>query len=351
MVAFTLFRLCNVNCTSRPELVRPVQGATSVIRISPNPRQWSHSVAEQQSVILQNALTTPASHPPPEPEAPPSQMQTSTLYCVLQQNQDMENEKCKENPPFQRQIIQSDHLQPTIRVTTNNNNTNSINNTNPNGTGLHVIVHPTQLVPVLPAAPQSVVKRVVPAPAPVPTITQQLAPHVIVKSEQTSNLLNHKESSHISQTSQVQIQPPVITSQPLSSPVQTLQPRSQITSQKIPQPAQSAFVIPWHSIVPIFTAATGPASPPLSELSPPLSAPPVPNSAGTTTETGDEEADTEPMPVTTEDDDDVFETDNSEALCGGDSSNNNNNKRRSQSLSSLQNAAKESGLTKVCLIV
>lgn len=42
----------------RPELVRPTQGATSVIRISPNPRQWASS--EQQSVILQHALTSPA---------------------------------------------------------------------------------------------------------------------------------------------------------------------------------------------------------------------------------------------------------------------------------------------------
>lgn len=311
----------------RPELVRPVQAATSVIRISPNPRQWGQTVTEQQqSVILQNALTTPTAHPPPEPETP-TQMQTGTLYCVLQQTQEMENEKCKEAPPppFQRQVIQGDHLTPAIRVTTTNTNTN----TTASSTGLHVIVHPTQLVPVLPAAPQSVVKRVVPVPAPVPTIT----PQVIVKSEQQQN---HKEPT----------QPPVITSQAISSPI-----RSQITQQKIPQQptaAQSAFVIPWHSIVPIFTAATGPASPPLSELSPPLSAPPIPTSTTITTEVGDDDADVESMPVTTEEDDDVFESEATETMCGGDSSNNNNNnKRRSQSLSSLQNAAKDSVLTKV----
>lgn len=270
-------------------------------------------------------------------------MQTGTFYCVVQQTQEMENEKCKENPPFQRQIIQSDHLQPTIRVTANNTNTNTINNGNANGSGLHVIVHPTQLVPVLPAAPQSVVKRVVPAP--VPTITpQQLTPQVIVKSEQQPNHINHKESPHISQPPQAQLQPQVITSQPLNSPVPH---RSQLTQQKIPQPTQSAFVIPWHSIVPIFTAATGPASPPLSELSPPLSAPPVPTTAtAVASETGEEEADVEAMPATTEDDDDVFETENPETVCGDSA--NNNNKRRSQSLSSLQNAAKDCGLTKVC---
>lgn len=325
------FYLCVFFFLFRPELVRPVQAATSVIRISPNPRQWSQTVAEQQSVILQNALTTPAPHPPPEPE-PPSQMQTGTLYCVLQQTQEMESEKCKEPPPsFQRQVIQSDHITQAIRVTTSNNTiTYTNNNTTASSTGLHVIVHPTQLVPVLPAAPQSVVKRVVPAPAPVPTITQQMPPQVIVKSEQ----INHKEPTHITQ-------PPVITSQPLNSP----------RSQKIPQPTQSAFVIPWHSIVPIFTAATGPASPPLSELSPPLSAPPVPTTTAMVTDVGDDEADVESMPITTEEDDDVFESESSETMCGGDSSNNNNNKRRSQSLSSLQNTAKDSVLAKVGVCV
>lgn len=41
----------------RPE-ARAVQSGTSVIRVSPNPRQWSN-MPEQQSVILQHALTSP----------------------------------------------------------------------------------------------------------------------------------------------------------------------------------------------------------------------------------------------------------------------------------------------------
>lgn len=52
------------------------------------------------------------------------------------------------------------------------------------GAGLPVIVHPTHLVPVLPAASQSVVKRVIPLSTPVSTIAPQITPPVIVKSEQ-----------------------------------------------------------------------------------------------------------------------------------------------------------------------
>lgn len=52
----------------------------------------------------------------------------------------------------------------------------------PSGAGLlPVIVHPTQLVPVLPAASQSVVKRVIPPPV---SAAPQVTPPVIVKSEQ-----------------------------------------------------------------------------------------------------------------------------------------------------------------------
>lgn len=50
--------------------------------------------------------------------------------------------------------------------------------------GLPVIVHPTHLVPVLPAASQSVVKRVIPLPTSASTIAPQITPPVIVKSEQ-----------------------------------------------------------------------------------------------------------------------------------------------------------------------
>lgn len=49
---------------------------------------------------------------------------------------------------------------------------------------LPVIVHPTQLVPVLPAATQSVVKRVAPPPTSMAAMPSQITPPVIVKSEQ-----------------------------------------------------------------------------------------------------------------------------------------------------------------------
>lgn len=65
------------------------------------------------------------------------------------------------------------------------------NNTHSTGIGLiqsssisslPVIVNPTQLVPVLPATSQSVVKRVIPASA-----IQHTPPPVIVKTEQGKN--------------------------------------------------------------------------------------------------------------------------------------------------------------------
>lgn len=50
----------------RPESVRPIQGVPSVIRLSSSPRQWGpNSTDQQQSVILQHALTT---NPPVENE-------------------------------------------------------------------------------------------------------------------------------------------------------------------------------------------------------------------------------------------------------------------------------------------
>lgn len=51
----------------RPELVRPIQTGISVI--SPNPKSWTTSVSEQQSVILQHALTSPANQINQEPES------------------------------------------------------------------------------------------------------------------------------------------------------------------------------------------------------------------------------------------------------------------------------------------
>lgn len=83
------------------------------------------------------------------------------------------------------------HATQTIRVTPNSsiNNINGLSSSHSTGpgfiqsspisSGLPVIVNPTQLVPVLPAASQSVVKRIVPAAS-----LQQNPPPVIVKSEQ-----------------------------------------------------------------------------------------------------------------------------------------------------------------------
>lgn len=75
-------------------------------------------------------------------------------------------------------------------MTTPSNGNNNIDNNNTHSTGmgliqsssissLPVIVNPTQLVPVLPAASQSVVKRIIPAPT-----IQHTPPPVIVKTEQ-----------------------------------------------------------------------------------------------------------------------------------------------------------------------
>lgn len=81
--------------------------------------------------------------------------------------------------------FQSDHIQQqthTIQIAPNN----GINSTPSMGASLlPVIVHPTQLVPVLPAASQSVVKRVVHA-APVSNVPQ-VCPPVIIKTEQKSD--------------------------------------------------------------------------------------------------------------------------------------------------------------------
>lgn len=103
---------------------------------------------------------------------------------------------------------------------------------------------------------------------------------------------------------------------------------------------QQAFVIPWHSIVPLLTAP-GSISPPPTELSPPLSA------SFLTTQVPapvldiiDDEDNPEPIPVIAEEDDDVFEPGTPETpTCITD--NLNCNKRRSQSLSALPNNPKD----------
>ncbi|XP_018578847.1 putative transcription factor capicua isoform X2 [Anoplophora glabripennis] len=345
----------------RPE-ARPVQGVTSVIRVSPNPRQWAPNTPEQQSVILQHALTSPSSQTL-EPEN--SSLSQGTLYCVVPPTHEknvmivkneVENDQ-KEPKSFQRQVIQSDHLHTTqtIRVTPNNsiNNINGLSNSHSTGpgyiqsnsisTGLPVIVNPTQLVPVLPAASQSVVKRIVPVAS-----LSQNPPPVIVKSEQVSPNVSTHNNEPIIQHNPIQLQshhrvsvvPQIASSQ--SNHNQSRQLISQLKVQTNPTSTQSAFVIPWHSIVPLLTASSGPNSPPRSQLSPPLSAPPVGTVGGASVDLQDEEVDGETMSVPTEEDDDVFETETSDLNLDSNS----NSKRRSQSLSSLQSNNKESNKNK-----
>lgn len=160
--------------------------------------------------------------------------------------------------------------------------------------------------------------------------------------EHHQQVSNEKES-HLSIQTQT-IQPPINNHSQLA-----VAPRTNSHTQiqpKIPsQQAQSAFVIPWQALLPMLTATSGPTSPPPSELSPPLSAPPlnaISNVPGPILDTPEEEADVEQMPATTEDDDDVFEAETADT-----SITDSNNKRRSQSLSSLQSNNKEIGLTKV----
>lgn len=200
----------------------------SVIRVSPNPRQWSTNNSDQPSVILQHALTSPSSQQiePDNTQGSKSKQRivnliainfywicfAGALYCVVPPAQEknlmiIKNEPendLKEQKPFHRQVlystkkndetliennvfkvIQSDHLQATqtIRVASNNLNTHSTNSglihSNSISAGLPVIVNPTQLVPVLPSTAQSVVKRVIPT-----ATIQQNPPPVIVKTEQ-----------------------------------------------------------------------------------------------------------------------------------------------------------------------
>ncbi|XP_056645584.1 putative transcription factor capicua isoform X2 [Diorhabda sublineata] len=344
----------------RPE-ARPVQNVTSVIRISPNPRQWSNSLPEQPSVILQHALTSPPiQHTEPETNS----LSQGALYCVVPPTHEksimivkneVENNDPKEPKSFPRQVIQSDHIHPTqlIRVTPNNNNTSNVNNVNnihshSNGpgliqptsisSGLPVIVNPTQLVPVLPSTSQSVLKRVIPTA----TVQQNSSP-VIVKTEQMSpSTSNHlKDSLVLHSPIQVQSHQRVATvshipASQISQPNRSVNATQHVKVQTSTATTQSAFVIPWHSIVPLLTTSSGPISPPLSQLSPPLSAPPSTNS-GPIINTHDDEGDAEPMPTPTEEDDDVFESEPSDVNVDG----NINSKRRSQSLSSLQSNPKE----------
>ncbi|GJQ67993.1 hypothetical protein Trydic_g10649 [Trypoxylus dichotomus] len=316
----------------RPELVRPVQPNTSVIRLSPGPRPWTPVVTEQQSsVILQHALTGAPNQPLNEQENNPQL--PGTLYCLLPQPQEknvmlIKNEihnsdKSKDiQTQLQRQVI---HVQstPTIRVAQSNNNIKNLGASLP-ASG-PVIVKPTQLVPVLPAANQSVLKRTGPSSTSVPTIVPQPSQPIIVKQQVTPNSVapNHKE------TIQIQPQPSQILPCP-NQDVDMLQamplPQAQPSTihSKLPSQSNQSYYVPWHSIVPILPVSSGPISPPDSELSPPLSAPPVPNIISSQVpapvlDIVDDEGDPEPMPAPTEDDDDVFEMEPAET------SNNNNN--------------------------
>ncbi|XP_068917305.1 protein capicua homolog isoform X5 [Tenebrio molitor] len=344
----------------RPESVRPIQGVPSVIRLSPSPRQWGGSnPTEQPSVILQHALTSSTNQSVVDGEN--TQIQSGTVYCVMPQpheksvmviKNEMDNE-AKENKSFQRQVIQSDHLIQTQTIHVAPNNVSNLNNTHSaevgivqtnstNASLLPVIVNPTQLLPVLPSASQSVVKKVIPTGT-----VQQPTPPVIVKTEQvTSNIQNHKD--HVIQHSALHTQshPRIsVQSHNATSPQFAQSPARPIVPQpKISTNSQSAFVIPWHSIVPILTACPDPNSPPLSELSPPLSAPPVPTTSSVSKmDPPDDDGDVELMPIPAEEDDDVFENESADT---NNLNENTTNKRRTQSLGSLQSNTKDNSLVK-----
>lgn len=331
----------------RPELVRPVQANNSVIRISPNPSPWSPAVSEQ-SVILQNALTSPASQSTPEPDG--------TVYCVLppvQENNlmviknEMSNENMKETQSpqssFQRQIIQNDHIQRSSIGVSTSQPMRSVGSMNSGGAILPVIVHPTQLVPVLPAASQptqSVVKRtsslpqtttVVPSSSSIIIKSEHIASNSSIISQNNMIVNNHNHHNHNHEKSSI--------IQSVQTPI--MQNSSAQLTPVTPQQSQSAFMIPWHSLLPLLTTNQSNVSPPPSELSPPLSAPPIPvQLPAPVSELVEDEVDPEQIPLPNEDDDDVFETEPPDTP--NESANSNGNKRRSQSLSSLQNT-KEPG--------
>nr|XP_023016212.1 uncharacterized protein LOC111505604 [Leptinotarsa decemlineata] len=337
----------------RPE-ARPVQGVTSVIRVSPNLPQWSDNVAEQPSVILQRALTSPPnSSTEPENNSSPQ----GALYChippahekgMIIVKEETEND-IMESISLPPQVIQSDHLHPIqlIRLTPNDNMNNcNMNNihtystgpgllqSNSTSSGLPVIVNPTQLVPVLPA--QSVVKRNI-----TNAVNQQNPAPVIVKTEQASP--NHKDP--IIQHNPIEIQShqrvslaPQISTSSQTNHFQSKQINTPLKVQTCTSSTQSAFIIPWHSIVPLLTSNSGPISPPTSQLSPPLSAPPISIITGHSIDLQEDDVNVEAIPGTIEEDDDVFESEPTDITIDSSST----SKKRSQSLSSLPSNTKES---------
>lgn len=170
------------------------------------------------------------------------------------------------------------------------------------------------------------------------------------------NIISNKElpaargpSTQTQPQFQVEVSSAPVTTTTIVSSAVTTQNQVQNSFQN-PQ-TQPTFVIPWHSIVPVLTTPSNSFSPPPSELSTPLSAPPLTSTSSQVPapvlDLIDDEDNPEPIPVTTEDDDDVFEPESSEPGCITD--NTLGNKRRSQSLSALQNTAKDTSLTKVCI--
>lgn len=339
----------------RPELVRPGQN-NSVIRISPS---WPPTSAEQPGVILQTVLTNQQQqHVPEMNNVDGMKITQASLYGQLppvQENSSLVikggDDKLKQDS--QKQAVLSIYAPQQIMQIDRNQTIKNNNQHSPRGGALlPVIVRPTHLVPVLPAVtsvPSSVVKRI--SSGTIATHVQKnhvVATTAPVEHHINSNHHNHLNNNH--EKSIIQQQPMVVPPQQqqlLHMHVQQ-QPQQQPPAIQTQAHAQSTLVIPWHRLVPILTTTpSGNVSPPLSELSPPLSAPPIsittsvgpqPHVAAKTERThgshGDD-AEAEAMPVAADDDDDdVFEVEAPEtpnennAATGG-------SKRRSQSLSAL----------------
>ncbi|KAH1022985.1 hypothetical protein HUJ04_012281 [Dendroctonus ponderosae] len=215
----------------RPELVRPVQTAQSVIRVSPRPRPWGNINSIENAQALQ--------HNSPVEE------------------RNVMNGRIDEAKSPQRRVIQSDHMRSAQPA---------------------VIVHPTQLVPILPAAPQS---RSVPA-------------GVIVTPEQAI------ESSSPQQTTSNLIQ-----------------------SSQVGSPA-SAFAVPWHAIVPILSGGSG------------IHAGTISPNSNDISETDIADHEVVPTPPDDEDDDDVFESESGDSSGGMEIGRTSTTpQRRTQSMSAL----------------
>lgn len=215
----------------RPELVRPVQTTQSVIRVSPRPRPWdSVATLENSQPVLQSTppieeRVTMAPHVSNNPLYLVPQSQEKNLVVI---NNDLDN-RIEDVKPLPRQVIQTDHMR----------------NSQP-----AVIVHPTQLLPVLPATSQS----------------RSTQAGVIVTPEQAVE------------------------------PVATHSPASTIQNSQVGSPA-SAFAVPWHAVVPVLSSSSilsGRALSPENDVQ----------------ENESVDHDVLPSPAEEDDDDDVFESEN-----------------------------------------